>query len=48
MCLQCVTNPYYYGSPFPGWYLIRARRSACGKEMGVKSGEGDYPPYQPT
>lgn len=34
MCLQCLTNPFYYGEVLPTWYLIRARRHA--EEMRPK------------
>lgn len=36
MCLQCVTNPWYYGTPFPGWMLMRARRADSLGEMAVR------------
>ena len=35
MCLQCLTDPYYYGEVFPGWSLMRARRQYF-TEMKIK------------
>jgi hypothetical protein len=34
MCLQCLTNPLFFGEVLPGWSLFRARREAPG-EMEV-------------
>ena len=34
MCQQCTTNALYFGTPIPGYHLMRARRSDSEIQVG--------------